>query len=178
MPRLLAASQAWLFSRGVDLAAFAGSALVSVGLVLAAPRLGVVGETPPWAWVLLVVGVDVAHVWSTLLRTYADGEELRRRPGLYTAVPLAAYLLGVFAWSQSPGLFWRLFAYTALFHFIRQQYGWVALYGRKARASSTERALDAAAIYAATLGPVVWWHAHLPRAFWWFVEEDFLAGLP
>jgi hypothetical protein len=162
----------------VDLAVFAGSALVSVGLVLAAPGLGAVGETPPWAWVLLVVGVDVAHVWSTLLRTYADGEELRRRPGLYTAAPLAAYLLGVFAWLESPGLFWRLFAYTALFHFIRQQYGWVALYGRKARASSTERALDATAIYAATLGPVVWWHAHLPRAFWWFVEEDFLAGLP
>jgi hypothetical protein len=178
MPRLLAPSQAWLFGRGVDLAVFAGSALVAVGLVLAAPGLGAVGETPLWAWVLLVVGVDVAHVWSTLLRTYADGEELRRRPGLYTAAPLAAYLLGVFAWSQSPGLFWRLFAYTALFHFIRQQYGWVALYGRKARASSTERALDAAAIYAATLGPVVWWHAHLPRAFWWFVEEDFIAGLP
>jgi hypothetical protein len=178
MPRLLAPSQAWLFGRGVDLAVFAGSALASVGLVLAAPALGASGDTPPWAWVLLVVGVDVAHVWATLFRTYADGEELRRRPGLYTAAPLAAYLLGVFAWLSSPGLFWRLFAYTALFHFVRQQYGWVVLYGRKARASSTERALDAAAIYAATLGPVVWWHAHLPRAFWWFVEEDFLPGLP
>jgi hypothetical protein len=38
--------------------------------------------------------------------------------------------------------------------------------------------LDALAVYAATLGPVVWWHAHLPRAFWWFVEGDFVAGLP
>lgn len=178
MPRLLAPSQAWLFTRGVDLAVFAGSALVSVVLVLAAPALGVVGDTPPWAWVLLVVGVDVAHVWATLLRTYADGQELRRRPGLYTGAPLAAYLLGVSAFLVSPGLFWRLFAYTALFHFIRQQYGWVSLYGRKARVSSTERALDAAAVYAATLGPVVWWHAHLPRAFWWFVEDDFVSGLP
>jgi hypothetical protein len=178
MPRLVAPSQAWLFGRGVDLSVFAGSALVSVGLVLAAPALGVRGETPPWAWVLLVVGVDVAHVWATLLRTYADGEELRRRPGLYTGAPLVAYLLGVFAFLVSPGFFWRLFAYTALFHFIRQQYGWVALYGRKARVSSTERALDAAAVYAATFGPVVWWHAHLPRAFWWFVEDDFVSGLP
>jgi len=178
MPRFLAPSQAWLFGRGVDLSVFAGSALVSVALVLAAPWLGAVGDTPPWAWVLLVVGVDVAHVWSTLFRTYLDGEELRRRPGLYTAAPLAAYLLGVLAFIVSPAAFWRLFAYTALFHFIRQQYGWVSLYGRKARVSSTERALDAAAIYAATLGPVVWWHAHLPRAFWWFVEDDFLSGLP
>ncbi|PTL82123.1 hypothetical protein [Vitiosangium sp. GDMCC 1.1324] len=178
MSRLLAPSQAWLFGRGVDLAVFAGSALVSVGLVLAAPALGVVGDTPLWAWVLLVVCVDVAHVWSTLFRTYFDGDELRHRPGLYLAAPLAAYLLGVLAYLLSPGAFWRLFAYTALFHFVRQQYGWVALYGRKARASNTERLLDAAAIYAATLGPVVWWHAHLPRAFWWFVENDFLSGLP
>ena len=162
----------------MDLGVFAGSALVAAGLVLAAPWLGVRGETPLWAWVLCVVGVDVAHVWSTLFRTYLDGEELRRRPGLYLGAPLAAYLLGVLAYLGSPGLFWRLFAYTALFHFIRQQYGWVALYGRKARASRAERVLDAAAVYAATLGPVVWWHAHLPRAFWWFVEGDFLAGLP
>ncbi|MFY0525525.1 hypothetical protein ACN28I_21070 [Archangium gephyra] len=178
MSRLLAPSQAWLFGRGVDLSVFAGSALVSVGLVLAAPALGAVGDTPLWAWALLVVCVDVAHVWSTLFRTYLDGDEVRRRPGLYVGAPLAAYLLGVLAYLLSPGTFWRLFAYTALFHFIRQQYGWVALYGRKARVSGTERALDAAAIYAATLGPVLWWHAHLPRAFWWFVENDFLSGLP
>ncbi len=162
----------------MDLSVFAGSALVSVGLVLAAPALGAVGDTPLWAWALFVVCVDVAHVWSTLFRTYLDGDEVRRRPGLYVGAPLAAYLLGVLAYLLSPGTFWRLFAYTALFHFIRQQYGWVALYGRKARVSGLERALDAAAIYAATLGPVLWWHAHLPRAFWWFVENDFLSGLP
>ncbi len=178
MIRLLAPSQSWLFGRGVDLTVFAGAALVSVALVLAAPWLGAVGETPLWAWVLLVVCVDVAHVWSTVFRTYLDGEEVRRRMGLYIAAPLGAYLVGVGAHLVSPGTFWRLFAYVALFHFVRQQYGWVALYNRKARASDAECRLDAAAIYAATLGPVVWWHAHLPRAFWWFVENDFVAGLP
>ncbi len=162
----------------MDLTVFAGVALASVALVLAAPWLGAVGDTPLWAWVLLVVCVDVAHVWSTLFRTYLDGEELRRRPGLYTAAPLVAYGLGVLAHLVSPGTFWRLFAYVAVFHFVRQQYGWVALYDRKARVSDAERRLDTAAIYAATVGPVVWWHANLPRAFWWFVENDFLSGLP
>ncbi|MDY7226730.1 hypothetical protein [Hyalangium rubrum] len=178
MPRLLAPSQSWLFGRGVDLTVFAGAALVSVALVLAAPWLGAVGDTPLWAWVLLVVCVDVAHVWSTVFRTYLDGEELRRRPALYILAPLAAYVLGVLAHLVSAGTFWRLFAYVALLHFVRQQYGWVALYARRARVSDFERRLDAAAIYAATLGPVLWWHANLPRAFWWFVENDFLAGLP
>lgn len=178
MPRLLAPSQSWLFGPRVDLAVFAGSALVSVALVLASPWLGTVGDTPVWAWLLLVVCVDVAHVWSTLFRTYLDPDELRRRPGLYMAAPLVAWGAGVLAHQVSPGAFWTLFAYVALFHFVRQQYGWVALYTRKARASDLERRLDAAAIYAATVGPVVWWHANLPRAFWWFVEGDFLPGLP
>ncbi|RUO91153.1 hypothetical protein D7Y11_21515 [Corallococcus sp. AB018] len=178
MPRLLSPAQAWLFGPGVDLSVFAGSALVSVAFVLAAPWLGAVGDTPAWAWLLFVVGVDVAHVWSTLFRTYLDGEEVSRRPGLYVGAPLAAYTAGVFAYMVSPGTFWSLFAYVALFHFIRQQYGWMALYDRKARVSAFERRLDAAAIYAATLGPVVWWHANLPRSFWWFVENDFISGLP
>ena len=178
MPRLLSPAQAWLFGPGADLSVFAGSALVSVAFVLAAPWLGAVGDTPAWAWLLFVVGVDVAHVWSTLFRTYLDGEEVSRRPGLYVGAPLAAYTAGVFAYMVSPGAFWSLFAYVALFHFIRQQYGWMALYDRKARVSAFERRLDAAAIYAATLGPVVWWHANLPRSFWWFVENDFISGLP
>ncbi|HVH12726.1 MAG TPA: hypothetical protein VM759_06735, partial [Longimicrobium sp.] len=178
MARLLAPSQSWLFGRGVDLSVFAGAALVSVALVLAAPWLGAVGDTPLWAWVLLVVCVDVAHVWSTVFRTYLDGEELRRRPALYAAAPLLAYVAGVLAHLVSPGLFWSLFAYVALFHFVRQQYGWAALYDRKARVSELERRLDAAAIYAATLGPVLWWHANLPRAFAWFVDGDFVAVVP
>lgn len=178
MARLLAPSQRWLFGRETDLAVFAGTALLSVALVAAAPWLGAVGDTPLWAWALLVVGVDVAHVWSTVFRTYLDREELLRRPALYALAPLAAYVLGVLAYLASPGLFWRLFAYTALFHFVRQQYGWGALYARKARASDAERRWDAAALYAATLGPVVWWHANLPREFWWFVENDFISGLP
>ncbi|WP_044889335.1 hypothetical protein [Myxococcus hansupus] len=178
MARLLAPSQGWLFSPGVDLFVFAGSALVSVAFVLAAPWLGVAGESPLWAWLLFVVCVDVAHVWSTLFRTYLDPEELRDRPGLYLGAPLAAYGAGVLAHLVSPGTFWTLFAYVALSHFVRQQYGWVALYDRKARVSPWERRLDAAAVYAATLGPVVWWHANLPRSFSWFVPGDFLAGLP
>jgi len=178
MPRLLSPSQGWLFGPGVDLTVFAGSALLSVLFVLAAPWLGAVGDTPLWAWGLFVVCVDVAHVWSTLFRTYLDVGELRRRPGLYLGAPLVAYFTGVVAYLASPRAFWTLFAYVALSHFVRQQYGWVALYGRKARASTPERRLDAAAIYAATLGPVVWWHANLPRDFWWFVEGDFLSGLP
>jgi hypothetical protein len=35
--------------------------------------------------------------------------------------------------------------------------------------------LDKVAIYTATLGPLLYWHTHLPRSFTWFVEGDFIA---
>ena len=157
---------------------FAGSALASVGLVALGPWLGIQGEAPAWAWAALVLGVDVSHVWATVFRVYLDGEELRRRPLLYAGAPAAAYALGVCAHESSPEAFWRLLAYAALFHFIRQQAGWMALYGRKAGSSRADARLDALAIYAGTVGPALWWHANLPRPFWWFVPNDFAAGLP
>src|SRR5947209_7492554 len=69
-------------------------------------------------------------------------------------------------------------AYLAVFHFVRQQYGWVAMY--RARAGERGRAgwlIDSAAVYMATLYPLAYWHAHLPRRFWWFLQGDF-ASLP
>src|ERR671913_96440 len=89
-----------------------------------------------------------------------------------------ALALGVALYSESDMLFWRALAYLAVFHFVRQQYGWVALY--RARMRERGRAgwfVDAAAIYMATLYPLAYWHAHLPRRFWWFLPGDF-AGVP
>jgi len=76
---------------------------------------------------------------------------------------------------HSPLTFWRVLAYVAVFHFVRQQVGWVAIY--RARAGERERIdrwLDNAAIYSATCWPLLYWHAHLPRKFNWFLKGDFL----
>ena len=171
-------SQRWLFSPAVDVLAFAGTAVLSCALALLLPSLGFGADTPPWAFLVFVVCIDVAHVWSTLFRVYLDKAELQRRPLLYAAAPLMAYGLGVAAHAVSAELFWRLLAYVAVWHFVRQQVGWMVLYGRRAGSSELELWFDRAAMFAATLGPVVWWHAQLPRSFWWFREGDFIAGLP
>jgi len=167
-----------LFSPRVDVAVFAGTALVSFALALWLPGLGVASDTPPWAWLVFVVFIDVAHVWSTLFRVYLDGDELKRRPLLYTGAPLLAYGLGVALHVHSAELFWRALAYVAVWHFIRQQIGWMVLYGRRAKSDDAELRFDRAVMLAATLGPIVWWHANLPRSFWWFREGDFIEGLP
>ncbi len=171
----MARPQPWLFSRNLDLAAFGGSALLAVALTGIGWKLGLLHTPLPlWAWLAVVVAVDVAHVHATWLRTYLDLAELRSHPWRYTLVPLAAWGFGALLHSQSSQLFWRVLAYLAVFHFVRQQAGWVALYQRQeAGLSRLDQHLDRATIYAATLWPLLWWHGHLPRAFAWFVEGDF-----
>jgi hypothetical protein len=172
----------WLFSRRADLLLFGGPAALALGLLGLGAATGLLdGDAPPWLFFVGIVGVDVAHVWSTGWRVLADGEEAHDRLALYAGVPLLAWAAGVAAYSVSALLFWRLLAYLAVFHFVRQQYGWVALYRRKNGEGAEDawgRRLDAAAVYGATLTPLLFWHAHLPRRFQWFLQGDFLAGLP
>lgn len=171
---------AWLFSRNVDLLVFGGSALVSLVMLGIGHAAGVLsGATPGWAWVPAVLLVDVAHVWSTAFRTYFDRKERQRRPVLYTLVPVLSFVVAFGVCRVSEQLFWRALAYMAILHFLRQQAGWVLLYRARAgeRRGDLSHVLDTAAIYAATLGPLAYWHAHLPRRFDWFVPGD-IVELP
>jgi hypothetical protein len=93
---------------------------------------------------------------------------------LYVLVPVFGYLVGVALYSEGELVFWKALAIIAVFHFVRQQYGWVNLY----RAKLKERSnltwwIDASAIYLATVYPLVFWMTSLPRNFQWFVENDF-----
>ncbi|MBX9579153.1 MAG: hypothetical protein K2X87_02505 [Gemmataceae bacterium] len=177
-----AARRWWLFSPAVDLLAFGGSAAVSLAALAVGWHLGLLdgdkADTPDWTWVAAVLLIDVAHVWSTLFRVYLDPAELRRRPGVYALVPLGGWLAGVGLYALGPAVFWRCLAYLAVFHFVRQQYGWVMLYrARLGERDRPGRLLDTLTIYLATVYPLVYWHAHLPRRFAWFLPGDF-AALP
>ena len=174
------ASGPWLFSAGLDVAVFLGSALLALGIVLVVRPLGrLYGDTPEWAWVPSILLVDVAHVYATGFRTYWNPAELRRRPALYTLVPAAGFLILELLYRSGWLFFWRVLAYAAVFHFVRQQYGWVALYRRRAgERGRLGRWIDGAAIYAATIYPLLYWHTHLPRRFWWFLPGDFAVALP
>ncbi len=175
----LGAPGRWLFSPSLDLAVFVAPALIALAVVALGPALALPTETPDAAWIALVLMVDVAHVWSTAFVTYLDPAELRRQPRLYALVPLAGWAAGVALYAAGgPALFWRVLAYLAVFHFVRQQYGWVALY--RARNGERDRAgaiVDGAAIYAATVYPLLWWHAAPARSFAWFRPGDFATGL-
>ncbi len=167
----------WLFSRTTDLTVFLGSALLSLLLLAIGWQLGILNQdSPDWTWISAVLLIDVAHVWSTSFRVYFDAAEFKRRIWLYTLVPIFGYALGVALYSEGELTFWKALAIVAVFHFVRQQYGWVALYRRKLKETSNLTWwIDATAVYLATIYPLAFWMSRLPRNFDWFVPNDFFS---
>ncbi|HRE18906.1 MAG TPA: hypothetical protein PLW86_17860, partial [Rhodocyclaceae bacterium] len=172
-----ARTQSWLVSARFDCLWIIGPAFWITAVVLwSAEAIHDLEETPLWLWAVLVMGVDVGHVYSTLFRTYFDEAEFAARRLLYLGVPAGLFLLGCFLyWLGGAGLFWRVLAYSAVFHFVRQQYGFFMLYNRHERDQAPwMKRLDVMLIYLATLYPLIYWHTHT-RQITWFTEHDFIA---
>ncbi|MEM9455706.1 MAG: hypothetical protein AAGF11_16100 [Myxococcota bacterium] len=166
---------------GWDFAWFLGpgvlAAVVALALGLGDPRPAS-ADTGVGLWIVGVLLVDVAHVWASLYRTYLDpvARQLHRRRLIVT--PLLCAWVGLMLHLESPRLFWGVLAYVAIFHFIKQHVGFALLYVRAGGESRYDRRLVEAAVWAGTAGPVLWWHAHLPTRFVWFMPGDLVTGLP
>jgi hypothetical protein len=165
--------QPWLYSAKADsVFILAPAFVVTLGAALCASWFQAPETTSPLMWLMLVVGVDVAHVYSTLYRTYLDRGEAGRYRGLLTGIPIACWVGGVMLYAAGRMTFWHVLAYLAVFHFVRQQYGFLRLYARREEQTLLRRRVEGAAIYLATLYPLIYWHTH-PRHFSWFLEGDF-----
>jgi hypothetical protein len=172
--------QAWLSSARWDIAFIILPAyLTSVLCVLFRSQFESMQILPLWVWVSLVLLVDVAHVYATLFRTYLHKDAFERNRTFLLALPAACWIAGSLLYSLNDLFFWRVLAYLAVFHFIRQQFGFVVLYSRKDPPRQRSfRWLDCACVYIATIYPMLFWHTHMPRNFSWFVAGDFVESVP
>jgi len=174
--------QPWIDSPLADLGFIISPAFLITALVLLFPDFFTqANHFPVWIWAILIVGVDVAHVYSTLFRTYWRPTSKKINQRLLIGIPLACWAIGILLYGLDDTglLFWRTLTYLAVFHFIRQQYGFMAIYSRKADpAFRAWRWLDHSVIYLSMIYPLIYWHTHLPRHFNWFLDGDFLTGLP
>lgn len=128
---------------------------------------------PDIAWLILVVFIDVAHVYTTLYRTYFDKQAVRNNRMFFIITPILCYVFSVLAYAIGEGFFWRCLAYLAVFHFIRQQYGFMRLYSHQHPTHKYFQWIDTITIYTFTLFPIIYWHLTGPKKFNWFIEGDF-----
>ncbi len=127
-------------------------------------------------WVVLVLLIDVAHVYSTLFKTYWNKTSFERQKRLFISIPLISWLLAASLYSLSPTWFWHALAYLAVFHFVRQQYGFMQLYSRDEKQAPWKVRAGKVAIYTATIGPLAFWHFSSNRTFNWFLPGDFFTA--
>lgn len=169
MPSGVAAPQPWILSRREDLLWFQGSVAAGLGLLaffLAAPHLDDAALAPGHPVVLAVflwgVLFDGTHVWGTYARSYLAPDAASRAglPG-----PWAWLLFGVGpavaladAALPAPGPLFGTFllaAYLwAYWHLVRQHYGFLMLYRKRAGESDPRGArLDTFILWAGSLYP-------------------------
>jgi hypothetical protein len=188
----------WFRTRGFDLAFFHLPIWLCWVSLLFLPSSLLHTKMPIWGWVVLVLLIDVGHVWATLFRTYFDPEARAHNRDLLLFFPLLCFAGALSLALISEALFWRVLAYIALYHFIKQQYGITALYNVRLNSAliapakepgaspllhppkrifTTLRHLDKLCIYIATGFPILYWHTHLPRKISWFSQGDFVSWL-
>lgn len=166
--------QPWLGNRAQEIAFILAPAIVPVALVLIFQDYFLRHEVSSFWWVLLVLCIDVSHVYSTLFRLYWDRPTFQQYKQTLILIPLVALIAGIALHYYSPLAFWRVLAYTAAFHFVRQQYGFLRLYSRRDPSTRVTRWIDTVVIYAATLYPLAYWHIHLTCQLSWFISGDFI----
>ncbi len=165
----------YLVSKKYDYLWFIGPSFISCCFVLVFYFIGIAPETTsPLYWLMFVVFIDVSHVWSTLFRTYLSKEKRIKFQKELWIIPFICYGSGVLLHSIGDMIFWRVLAYLAVFHFIRQQYGFFQLYDRKEKKTKSFILLDSIMIYSATIIPLIIWHFSGLQQIHWFVEGDFL----
>ncbi len=167
--------QPWLGKPAIDILFILLPPFVSLLFIVLFPALFRNNkEMPDHWWVVLILLVDVAHVYSTLYRTYFDKTTYKQQRTLLYLIPALGFVAGVLLYTAGSMIFWSILAYLAVYHFVRQQYGFMRLYSRKEQVPLWMKRVDKLTIYSATIYPLLYWHLGNGRNFNWFVEGDFL----
>jgi len=167
----------WIVSAKFDLLFFTSPGIIALfAVILFSDWDSMHSKMNPIIWAVLVLGFDVAHVYSTLYRSYWNREEFAKNKTVFLITPFLCYFAGVLFYSFGKLIFWKAAAYLAVFHFMRQQFGFMAIYRKKNNPDSGDLPfyLDKYAVYFFTLIPVAYWHfTEQKRVFSWFIENDF-----
>jgi hypothetical protein len=168
--------QPWLYQSKIEfIFILLPPVLPLIGIVLFHDYFANNSEVNTMWWIILVLFVDVAHVYSTIFRMYWDKNIYQKHKALLWIIPLVGLIIGCMLHLIDALVFWRVLAYLAVFHFIRQQYGFMRLYSRREAFDTWQRKLDTISIYNATLYPILYWHLNLTSKLSWFVQGDFIA---
>jgi hypothetical protein len=157
----------WILSPRSDLIWFQGSALAGVALLVLFKLIPPIASAPiatqPALLALLLWGIlfDGTHVVGTYARSYLAPDPAARTglPGVWSLLLFVVGPLAAVADHAAGGLLFPYFLQAALlwayYHLVRQHWGFVALYRRRATGDHTPARLDEAFLWLGCLYPFV-----------------------
>lgn len=164
----------WIFSKWADVLVLLLPVWITWLAAFLLPQELLRTELPLWGWVIFILMLDVSHVWSTIYRTYLDKQERKAHKTVLIGAPLVAFVALMAINLVWPNYFWRIMAYYALYHFVKQQYGFMMIYAAKLRVEGKRWLNEKFMIYLSMAYPVLYWHMASERAFCWFQQGDFI----
>lgn len=132
---------------------------------------------PLWLFLFAIV-FDVAHVWGSLYMVYFNKIAFSEHKKLYILTPIIAFLFSFLlvlydvSWTI---LFWLIW-FFAVYHFIKQQVGFILLYWNKEKnLDNLDRFMDKLIWWSITWFPILYWFTNLDtRNYIWFFQGEFL----
>lgn len=169
-------AQPWIHKKQADLLFICSPPfLVAVLVLLFHSQFTVIQQKFSFVtWLFFIVFIDVAHVYASLFKTYFNKTELDKHKKIFTWVPVLSLIVGSLLYLASATFFWIVLAYVAVFHFIRQQYGFMRIYSRNEVKTKKKLLFDKIVIYNATIYPMLFWFLNPNRNFNWFMPNEFL----
>lgn len=126
--------------------------------------------------VLLIILVDGAHVFSTIFVTYFDKERRDLFRTYLIGIPLMVFTFTLCSlYFLGSMKFYIFLAYAAIFHFMRQQYGWFAIACKKGqRGPVWISSIDQLSIYSIPIFAVIWKSSYSDPQRWFKTGDLFL----
>ncbi len=169
-----------LISRRLDVLCFLSFLPIVIVAPVLAPILKVAGidilQLTTLQVFLLVVLIDGAHIFSTSLITYFDRERRKLFSPYLTVIPIVVFLSMVLMLLLLGSIkFYYFLAYAAIFHFVRQQYGWFSIACKKGSLGPRWISkIDQISIYSIPIFAIIW-NSSYTQPYRWFKEGDLFS---
>lgn len=132
---------------------------------------------PLWLFFFVIV-FDVAHVYGSLYRSYFNLTEFREHKKLYIITPIITWIVGTLfvLYDRSGEALIYFVGFLAVYHFIKQQLGFVMIYASKEEwRKAIDRIMDKSMSWLITGVPILYWWSHLDsRNYIWFMRGEFI----
>lgn len=166
----------WVFSQQEDLWVFIGPLILAYSLlaIMHFTGMSIFADGPDFFYYYVALFVDGSHGITTFVRLSQKQDISKEQKIFFFLLPAIIWLLILSLIQMQFSYIEIMISYFAIYHFIKQQYGWLRITSVKTQSlTQTEEFLDKMMIYNVTLFPIFYW-SFIKTNFGWYGPNDII----